>query len=172
MGLLIDRWVMYSFFPTLPYFLSSVLFFKIDFKESLDYFTNEKGLNKLSVFGNAPENGYYFFRVVEKKIIVGMPFEQTLQFFTLFLFLVGVMGFIFNRSHVILALIAGELLILSAFLNFIYASYYLGDPKGYIYSLVLLVIAACEAALGLSLVINLFIVKRGVTLQSITFLRG
>lgn len=110
----------------------------------------------------------YFYSILDYRVLMVDEWKS----FTLCLFFIGLGGFIFNRTHVILALIAGELLILSAFLNFIFAAHYYSDPMGYVYASILLAIAACEASLGLSLVINLFKVKKTVALTSITYLHG
>jgi NADH-quinone oxidoreductase subunit K len=88
------------------------------------------------------------------------------------LFAIGLFGFVFNRSHVILTIVSGELMLLAAFLNFVHAGYAQGDPKGNIYALLMLVIAAAESAIGLALIVKLHRLKRTASLSSMRFLRG
>ncbi|MCC2645824.1 MAG: nuoK1 [Burkholderiales bacterium] len=88
------------------------------------------------------------------------------------LFTIGVFGFVFNRSHLILTIISAELILLGSFLNFAYASHILNDPKGQIYAILVLVIAAAESAIGLSLIVNYYIMRKNINIDSLRFLRG
>jgi NADH-quinone oxidoreductase subunit K len=92
--------------------------------------------------------------------------------FPFVLFTIGLFGFIFNRSHLILTIISAELILLGSFLNFAYASHILNDPKGQIYAILVLVIAAAESAIGLSLIVNNYVVKKNIDIGSLRFLRG
>ena len=67
------------------------------------------------------------------------------------LFIGGLFGIILAKNT-INWLVCIELLFLSSFLNFIiFSSYYL-NIDGFIYSLVILILAAAESALGLSII--------------------
>lgn len=73
--------------------------------------------------------------------------------FSLLLFVIGLWGMILNRKNVITILMALEVLLLSANVNFIIFSVYLDDIRGQIFSLLILVIAAAESAIGLAILV-------------------
>lgn len=73
--------------------------------------------------------------------------------FTVILYSLGIWGLITNTRNLLFSLIYMELILLSISLNFIYFSVLLHDPKGQIFALLLLGVAASEAAVGLSLLI-------------------
>lgn len=73
--------------------------------------------------------------------------------FSLLLFVIGLWGMILNRKNVITILMALEILLLGANLNFIIFSVYLDDIRGQIFSLFILVIAAAESAVGLAILV-------------------
>ena len=71
------------------------------------------------------------------------------------LFLLGFIGIIVNRQSLILILISIELILLSINLNLLLFSYYLND-------LIVLTVAASEAAIGLAILIILFRLKDSI----------
>jgi len=76
-------------------------------------------------------------------------------------FLVGLCGFLTNRKSLLILLMCLELLLLAASTNFVLFSAYLDDAIGEHAWLLILTVAAAEAAIGLALVI-LFYKRRGV----------
>jgi NADH-quinone oxidoreductase subunit K len=58
-----------------------------------------------------------------------------------------------NKKNVITILMALEILLLGANLNFLIFSVYLDDLRGQIFSLFILVVAAAESALGLAILV-------------------
>ena len=91
---------------------------------------------------------------------------------TVVIFILGLCGFIFNRGHLIITLISAELLLLSAFLNFSFTSLFLNDAKGAVYALMILVIAAVESAVGLSIIIHTYFLRKNISINSLSFLKG
>ena len=71
------------------------------------------------------------------------------------IFLGGLLNLLIARSPIIW-LVSIELLFISSFLNFIIFSIYYYNIEGFIYSLLILILAAVESALGLSLIILFF----------------
>lgn len=69
---------------------------------------------------------------------------------------IGFFGVINRRASVIMILISFELILLGININFIFASYFLDDIIGYIFSLFILVVAASESSLGLAILISYF----------------
>lgn len=92
--------------------------------------------------------------------------------FSTLLFLIGILGLFLTRKNAIMILICLELLILSVNINFIIGSIFLDDLLGIIYSLINLTSAASESALGLALLILLYRIKGGISLDSISFLKA
>ena len=92
--------------------------------------------------------------------------------FSTLLFLIGILGLFLTRKNAIMILICLELLILSVNINFIIGSIFLDDLLGIIYSLINLTSAASESALGLALLILLYRIKGGISLDLISFLKA
>lgn len=61
------------------------------------------------------------------------------------LFLLGMFGMFLSRKHIIIILIALELILLSANINFVVFSVFLDDLLGQIYALLVLTIALLKA---------------------------
>jgi NADH-quinone oxidoreductase subunit K len=72
------------------------------------------------------------------------------------LFFIGFVGVITNYKSILITLMGLELMLLSSSLNFIFFSIYLNDMYGQIFSIFILTLAACEAAIGLAVLIVSF----------------
>jgi NADH-quinone oxidoreductase subunit K len=136
------------------------------------------GLQEFLIIDFTPDEVTYYIKrhigwVIEQAGVVPPTVSfASLMILSFFLFTIGVFGFLFNRSHLILTIISAELILLSAFLNFSYASHVLNDPKGQIYAILVLVVAAAESAIGLSLIVNYYIIRKNINIESLRFLRG
>ena len=86
------------------------------------------------------------------------------------LFLLGFIGIIVNRQSLILILISIELILLSINLNFLFFSYYIDDLIGEIFALIVLTVAASEAAIGLAILIILFRLKGSININNLNLL--
>ena len=86
------------------------------------------------------------------------------------LFCIGVMGILMNRSNLILILFSIELLLLSINLNFLIFSVYLDDLIGELFSLLVLTIAASESAIGLAIIIVFFRARGSIKINQINLL--
>src|ERR1700677_1078140 len=73
-----------------------------------------------------------------------------------FIFLVGLSGIVFNHKNFLLTLFSIEIMYLGITFAFIIISIGTNDPKGQIYAIILLVIAAAESAIGLGMLIVLY----------------
>lgn len=92
------------------------------------------------------------------------------------LFAIGVLGFLLRRN-VIIVLASIELILNAANLSFIAGSRMhssVGDVslEGPIFTLFVILVAACEAAVGLALVIALYRLKQTVRLDAVNELKG
>jgi len=75
------------------------------------------------------------------------------------IFIGGILNILIARNT-ITWLVSVELLFLSSFLNFISFSVYYFNIEGFIYSLIILILAAVESALGLALIALYFSRKK------------
>ena len=87
-------------------------------------------------------------------------------------FLIALLGIMFNFQNVLIILMGIELLLLSTNLNFIFFSIYLDDLYGQIFSLFILTIAASESAIGLAIIISHYRSHGNILLNNITLLKG
>jgi len=90
----------------------------------------------------------------------------------LFLFILSVLGIIFNRKNILTTLICIELMLLSTNLNFILFSVYLDDTYGQIMSMFILTVAAAESSIGLAIIILYYRVRGSISLKQNSVLLG
>src|SRR2546430_14222422 len=65
------------------------------------------------------------------------------------LFTLGILGIFINRKNVIVILMSIELILLAVNINLVAFSSHLGDLVGQVFALLVLTVAAAEAAIGL-----------------------
>jgi len=95
-----------------------------------------------------------------------------LMLFSLLLFLAGLLGMIHNYKNYLVTMMSVELMYLGAISNFVFYSGFLGDSRGAVYGLLTLILAACESAIGLGLLIVLYRFGRSVDFSSYEALGG
>ena len=83
-------------------------------------------------------------------MIIGLGHYLTLA---AILFTIGIFGIFLNRRNVIIILMSIELILLAVNINLVAFSAFLGDLVGQIYALLVLTVAAAEAAIGLSILV-------------------
>ena len=86
------------------------------------------------------------------------------------MFFIGLVGFI-RRSNLIVMLIALELMFNAVNLNFVGFSYLLDDWNGQMFTIFIISIAACEAAIGLGIIIALYRHAANVEVDEVSLLR-
>ena len=72
------------------------------------------------------------------------------------LFTLGVLGIFVNRKNIIVILMSVELILLSVNLTFVAFSSFLNDIVGQVFALLVLTVAAAEAAIGLAILVVYF----------------
>src|SRR6185312_12522423 len=75
---------------------------------------------------------------------------------TLVLFLIGVLGFVFNRKNIILMLISIEIMLLSITFLILVSSINLDDIIGQTYAVYIIVVAGAESAIGLAILVAFY----------------
>ena len=88
------------------------------------------------------------------------------------LFCIGLVGIFLNRKNIIIILMSIELILLAVNINFVSFSAYLNDLIGQIFSMLILTVAAAEAAIGLAIVVVYFRVRRSIEVEGINRLKG
>ena len=88
------------------------------------------------------------------------------------LFTLGVFGIFLNRKNVIVILMSVELILLSVNLNFVAFSSFLGDIVGQIFALMVLTVAAAEAAIGLAILVVYFRNRGTIAVEDINMMKG
>jgi NADH-quinone oxidoreductase subunit K len=88
------------------------------------------------------------------------------------LFTLGIFGIFLNRKNVIIILMSVELILLAVNINFVAFSVFLGDLVGQIFALMVLAIAAAEAAIGLAIIVVYFRNRGSIAVEDINLMRG
>jgi NADH-quinone oxidoreductase subunit K len=88
------------------------------------------------------------------------------------LFTVGIFGIFLNRKNVIVILMSIELILLSVNINFVAFSAHLGDIVGQVFALLVLTVAAAEAAIGLAILVVYFRNRGSIAVDDINLMKG
>jgi NADH-quinone oxidoreductase subunit K len=88
------------------------------------------------------------------------------------LFTLGVLGIFLNRKNVIVILMSIELILLSVNVNLVAFSSFLGDIVGQVYALIVLTVAAAEAAIGLAILVAYFRNRGSIAVEDINLMKG
>ena len=81
-------------------------------------------------------------------------------------------GIFLNRSNVILILMSIELILLSVTINLVTFSHFLHDLTGQVFAMLILTIAAAEAAIGLAILMTYFRKKGSIDVTEINIMKG
>ena len=88
------------------------------------------------------------------------------------LFTLGVFGSFLNRKNVIIILMAIELMLLAVNINLVAFSTYLGDMIGQIFAMLVLTVAAAEAAIGLAILVVYFRNRGTIDVEDVNAMKG
>ena len=83
---------------------------------------------------------------------------------TLVLFLIGILGFVFNRKNIILMLISIEIMLLAITLIILSNSLMFEDIFGQVFAIYIIVIAAAESAIGLGILVAFYRLRGSIAL--------
>lgn len=78
----------------------------------------------------------------------------------LILFVIGTVGFIFNRKNLILMIISIEIILLAVSLLTLLFSWQFNDILAEVFSLYIIAVAGAESAIGLAIIIAYFKLRR------------
>ena len=88
------------------------------------------------------------------------------------LFTLGIFGIFLNRKNVIIILMSIELILLAVNINLVAFSSHLNDIVGQIYALIVLTVAAAEAAIGLAILVAFYRNRGTIAVEDINSLKG
>ena len=88
------------------------------------------------------------------------------------LFTIGVFGIFVNRKNVIVILMSIELILLAVNINLVAFSTHLGDMVGQIFAMLVLTVAAAEAAIGLAILVVFFRKRGTIAVEDINMMKG
>jgi NADH-quinone oxidoreductase subunit K len=88
------------------------------------------------------------------------------------LFTLGILGIFLNRKNVIVILMSIELILLAVNINLVSFSAFLGDIVGQIYALIVLTVAAAEAAIGLAILVVFYRNRGSIAVEDINAMKG
>src|SRR5579872_2545276 len=88
------------------------------------------------------------------------------------LFTIGIFGIFLNRKNLIVIMMSIELILLSVNINLVAFSGFLNDLVGQIFSLVVLTVAAAEAAIGLAIVVVFYRNRHSIEVEDINRMKG
>ena len=88
------------------------------------------------------------------------------------LFTIGVFGIFINRKNVIVILMSVELILLAVNINLVAFSSFLGDLVGQVFALIVLTVAAAEAAIGLAIVVAFYRNRGSIAVEDVNMMKG
>ena len=88
------------------------------------------------------------------------------------LFTLGMLGIFVNRKNVIVILMSIELMLLAVNINLVAFSVHLGDLSGQVFALLVLTVAAGEAAIGLAILVIYFRNRGTIAVEDINLMKG
>jgi NADH-quinone oxidoreductase subunit K len=88
------------------------------------------------------------------------------------LFTLGVFGIFLNRKNVIIILMSIELMLLAVNINFVAFSVFLNDMAGQVFAMLVLTVAAAEAAIGLAILVVYFRNRGSIAVEDVNVMKG
>ena len=88
------------------------------------------------------------------------------------LFTLGVFGIFVNRKNVIVILMSVELILLAVNINLVAVSSFAHDLVGQVFALLILTVAAAEAAIGLAILVVYYRNRGSIAVEDINMMKG
>jgi NADH-quinone oxidoreductase subunit K len=102
-------------------------------------------------------------------MIIGLTHYLTLA---ALLFTIGIAGIILNRKNIIIILMSVELILLAVNINLVAFSTTFADLTGQVFALLILTVAASEAAIGLAILVTYYRNRGSIAVEDINALKG
>ncbi len=88
------------------------------------------------------------------------------------LFTIGIFGIFLNRKNVIIIMMSIELMLLAVNINLVAFSSTLHDLAGQVFALLILTVAAGEAAIGLAILVAYYRNRGSIAVEDINMMKG
>ena len=88
------------------------------------------------------------------------------------IFSLGMIGIFLNRKNVIVILMSIELILLAVNINLVSFSIFLQDIVGQVFTMLILTVAAAEAAIGLAIIVVYYRNKGSIRVEEINQMKG
>nr|WHI93636.1 NADH dehydrogenase subunit 4L [Diadumene leucolena] len=88
------------------------------------------------------------------------------------LLLLGVLGIVLNRGHLIIMLMSIELILLAASFLFLINSMITDALIEQVFTIMVLTVAAAESSIGLAIMVAYYRIKGTIAIKSLNWLRG
>ena len=88
------------------------------------------------------------------------------------LFTLGIFGIFLNRKNVIVILMSVELMLLAVNINLVAFSAFHNDLVGQVFALIVLTVAAAEAAIGLAVLVVYFRNRGSIAVEDVNLMKG
>tara|TARA_B100001029_G_C15012199_1_gene424951 strand:- start:435 stop:746 length:312 start_codon:yes stop_codon:yes gene_type:complete len=88
------------------------------------------------------------------------------------IFALGMIGIFLNRKNVIVILMSIELILLAVNINLVSFSIFLQDIVGQVFTMLILTVAAAEAAIGLAIIVVYYRNKGSIRVEEINQMKG
>jgi len=92
--------------------------------------------------------------------------------FSIFLFFLGISWILLNWKNFLITMLCMELMYFGIVVSFIIWSIAASDPKGQVYALILVILAASESAIGLGVLIVLYRFGKSIDFMDYQELKG
>jgi NADH:ubiquinone oxidoreductase subunit K len=100
--------------------------------------------------------------IIVNNFLLNYLFFKEILIYLFLLINIGFLNLIFNYNNFIILLISFEMILFNIGLLFIIFSINFGGFEGYIYALILIVIASCESVIGFSLLVRFYKLKGSI----------
>nr|WHI93585.1 NADH dehydrogenase subunit 4L [Actinostola sp. CM-2023]WHI93623.1 NADH dehydrogenase subunit 4L [Actinostola georgiana] len=88
------------------------------------------------------------------------------------LLLLGILGIVLNRGHLIIMLMSIELILLAASFLFLINSIVTDALIEQVFTIMVLTVAAAESSIGLAIMVAYYRIKGTIAIKSLNWLRG
>lgn len=88
------------------------------------------------------------------------------------LFTIGILGIFVNRRNIIVILMSIELMLLAVNINFVAFSSYQHNMLGQVFTMLILTVAAAEAAIGLAILVVYFRNRGTIAVEDANVMKG
>lgn len=84
---------------------------------------------------------------------------------SIIIFIIGLIGFIYNRKNIILLFISIEIMLLGLTLSILNSAMKFEDIDGLIYGIIIIIIAGAESAIGLSILVSYYRLRGHINIE-------